>query len=75
MDNLSRTEKDLRPMTLDYLHALKQELEGIGMKQLGQLDRIEEDNKTIQKCLKMLKFVPKHVKEAQKIEREKLKES
>lgn len=34
MDNLSRTEKDLRPMSVDYLLALKKELEETGTKKL-----------------------------------------
>jgi len=34
MDNLSRTEKDLRPMSIEYLNALKHELEEVGTKKL-----------------------------------------
>ena len=34
MDNLSRTEKDLRSMSVEYLTALKQELEDIGTKKI-----------------------------------------
>ena len=59
MDNLSRTDDDLRPLSIEYLTALKQELEDIGTKKLMQLDRAEADNKTLMKCLKMLKYVPK----------------
>jgi hypothetical protein len=74
MDNLSRTEKDLRPMSVEYLTALKQELEDIGTKKLMQLDSLEDDNKTLMKCLRMLKYVPKTQREAQKAKREKQKE-
>lgn len=66
MDNLSRTEKDLRTCSVEYLTALKQELEARGTKMLMQLDSIEEDNKTLMKCHRMLKFVPKKQREAQK---------
>lgn len=71
MDNLSRTRDDLKSMSIDYLQALKQELEDIGTKRLLQLDLIENDNKKILGCLRNIKYVPKTMKEAQKIEREK----
>lgn len=74
MDNLSRTEKDLRTCSVEYLTALKQELEARGTKMLMQLDSIEEDNKTLMKCHRMLKFVPKKQREAQKAQRDKQKE-
>jgi hypothetical protein len=34
MDNLSRTREDLKQMSIDYLIALKGELEDIGTKKL-----------------------------------------
>ena len=74
MDNLSRTRDDLKPMSIEYLQALKQELETIGMKKLVLLESVEQDNKRIMMCLKNLKYVPKQVKEAQKIESQKQKE-
>ena len=64
MDNLSRTRDDLKPMSIEYLQALKQELEDIGTKRLIQLDSIESDNKKIMGCIRNLKYVPKEVKEA-----------
>lgn len=51
MDNLSRTRDDLKSMSVDYLQALRQELEDIGTKRLIQLDRVETDNKLIMKSL------------------------
>lgn len=38
MDNLTRTAKELARMQLDYLRALKQELELSGEKLLSKLD-------------------------------------
>jgi len=34
MDNLSRTDTDLRKMSIEYLAALKHELEEVGTKKL-----------------------------------------
>lgn len=71
MDNLSRTRDDLKSMSVDYLKALKAELEEAGTQKLILQDQVESDNKKLMLCLKNLKYVPKSVKEAQKIERDK----
>lgn len=61
MDNLSRTYDDLKVMSVEYLSALKSELENIGTKRLLQLDQIENDNKNLMNCIKVMKYVPKTV--------------
>ena len=71
MDNLTRTRDEMKSMSIEYLNALKQELEDIGTKKIIQLDQIENDNKKILMCLKNLKYVSRQLKEAQRIEKEK----
>jgi hypothetical protein len=74
MDNLSRTYDDLKVMSVEYLSALKSELENIGTKRLLQLDQIENDNKNLMNCIKVMKYVPKTVIKAKKAQKEKQKE-
>jgi hypothetical protein len=62
MDNLSRTREDLKQMSIDYLIALKGELEDIGTKKLLQLDDLEGENVKIMSCLRNLKYVSKEIK-------------
>lgn len=69
MDNLSRTRDDLKLLSINFLKALKTELEESGTKCLTQLDQVESDNKKLLLCLRNLKFIPKEVKEQQKKER------
>ena len=61
MDNLSRTRDDLKSMSVDYLKALKAELEEAGTQKLVRLDNVEADNRKLMLCLKNLKYVPKEV--------------
>ncbi len=68
---MEHTKENLKTMSVEYLIALKQELEDIGTKRLLALDKIEADNKNIMNCIRNLKYVSKEVKQAQKIEREK----
>jgi hypothetical protein len=74
MDNLSRTYDDLKLMSVEYLSALKSELEKIGTKSLLQIDAIENDNKKLMNCIKVMKYVPKTKVMAQKAQKEKQKE-
>ena len=74
MDNLSRTRDDLKSMSVDYLKALKAELEEAGTQKLVRLDNVEADNRKLMLCLKNLKYVPKEVMEAQKAEKTKQQE-
>jgi hypothetical protein len=71
MDNLTRTRDEMKSMSIEYLNALKQELEDIGTKKIIQLDQVENDNKKILMCLRNLKYVSRQLKEAQRIEKEK----
>jgi len=71
MDNLSRTRDDLKQMSMEYLIALKGELEDIGTKKLLQLDDLENDNNKIMQCLRNLKYVSKEIRQAQRVEKEK----
>lgn len=71
MDNLTRTRDEMKSMSIEYLNALKQELEDIGTKKIIQLDKVENDNKKILMCLRNLKYVSRQLKEAQRIEKEK----
>jgi hypothetical protein len=64
MDNLSRTREDLKQMSVEYLIALKGELEDIGTKKLLQLDDLEGENRKIMQCLRNLKYVSKEIKQA-----------
>lgn len=68
---MEHTKENLKTMSVEYLTALKQELEDIGTKRLLALDAIESDNKNVMNCIRNLKYVSKEVKQAQKIEREK----
>ena len=68
---MEHTKENLKTMSVEYLIALKQELEDIGTKRLLAIDKIEADNKNIMNCIRNLKYVSKEVKQAQKIEREK----
>jgi len=61
-------------MSVEYLSALKSELEKIGTKYLLQIDAIENDNKKILNCIKVMKYVPKTKVMAQKAQKEKQKE-
>ena len=54
-------------MSVEYLSALQQELEGIGTKKLLALDKIEAENKRLMSCIKSLKYVSKEVKQAKKV--------
>jgi hypothetical protein len=64
MDNLTRTRDEMKSMSIEYLNALKQELEDIGTKKIIQLDQVENDNKKILMCLRNLKYVSRQLKEA-----------
>ncbi|MEY4881847.1 MAG: hypothetical protein RLZ87_1276 [Armatimonadota bacterium] len=74
MDNLSRTYDDLKLMSVEYLSALKSELENIGTKRLLQIDAIENDNRKLMNCIKVMKYVPKTKAMAQKAQKEKQRE-
>jgi hypothetical protein len=44
MDNLTRKREDLKFCKIDYLQALKRQLEADGEKILKSLDQMREDN-------------------------------
>jgi uncharacterized protein (DUF3084 family) len=74
MDNLSRTNQDLSKMSLEYLRALQSQLEDSGEQLLVKLDSILEENKQVRGAVKTLKYEPKALTEAKKIERAKERE-
>lgn len=54
MDNLSRTSKDLSRMQLDYLNALKKELEAAGTGLLNKMDQVNEENQVMRASIQTL---------------------
>ena len=73
MDNLTRTRDDMKSMSIDFLKALQDELESYGTKLLGQQDKVTQDTKAVQLCLKNLKYQSKALAKAKQIEKEKAK--